>query len=67
MTTRYRIVETDNYDGDWPDESFVSLPLLEKADAERVARHINACFPQDHHRYWKVVPDGYMLRLGFEP
>lgn len=62
-----RIVEGDNYDGDYPDESFVNLPLLTKAHAEQVCATINAGFPNSHPRYWKVVENDYKLKPGFEP
>lgn len=67
MSTRYRIVETDNYASDWPDESFLQLPLMSKTDAERVAMHINACFLNEHPRFWRAVPENYTLKPGFEP
>lgn len=63
-----RIVETDNFDGDYPDEKFVNLPSLFEDEAEAIAEQINvglsgpAC-----PRYWKVVADDYQLRPGFEP
>ena len=34
---RYKIVETDNFDGDYPDEMFVNLPAAKKEEAERLA------------------------------
>lgn len=64
----YRIVETDNFGGDYPDESFVNIdPIYKKEDAEAIAKAINAAFPEDHRRYWKVVEDSYELVPGFEP
>lgn len=65
--TMYRIVETDNYGGDYPDEKFVNLPRMTKDHAHAVANAINAGFPGDHSRYWMVRPEGYVLQPGFEP
>ena len=67
--TYYKIVETDNRGGDYPDEKFVSLPLLSKKDADDIAKAINDCLCVDDHadRYWQVVESGYELQPGFEP
>lgn len=64
-----RIVETDNYDGDYPDESFVELPSMSIPDANQIVEVINNVLCQDGggNRYWKVVPDCYELQPGFEP
>lgn len=65
----YKIVETDNFGGDYPDEKFVTLPLLSQSDACTIAGSINACLcdTDDAPRYWKVVENGYVLQPGFEP
>lgn len=68
----YRIVETDNLGGDYPDEKFVSLPLLSRAHADAIAKAINDCLcpddpPGSSTRFWKVVENGYKLAPGFEP
>ena len=62
-----RVVETDNYDGDYPDEKFLAIPPMAQVDAKRVADAINSAFPTHSPRYWKVVPDDYELRPGLEP
>ncbi len=66
---RYLIVETDNRGGDYPDESFVSLPLLCEDDAKAIAEAINnrLCTHDGSPRYWKIVENGYTLAPGFEP
>lgn len=67
--TWYRIIETDNFGGDYPDEKFVTLPLLTEAHAHTIANAINNCLC-DHpcaSRFWQVVKDGYQLQPGFEP
>ena len=62
-----RIVETDNFDGDYPNESFL-LGNMSRHAAMGIARAINNHLsgPNDR-RYWKVVDDGYKLQPGFEP
>lgn len=62
-----KIVETDNFGGDYPDEKFLNLPSLTKEQCERICEAINSAFHEHHNRYWKTVPDDYKLRPGFEP
>lgn len=61
-----RIVETDNFDGDYPDERFV-LFQMPKEHAEKIADAINAAAGPHAHRFWKVVDGDYKLKPGFEP
>lgn len=63
----YKIVETDNYGGDYPDEKFLNLPRMQKEHAEKIAAAINGAFPADRSRYWFVAPETYVLKPGFEP
>lgn len=64
----YKIVETDNFGGDYPDEKFVSLPPMTKEKAEAIAGAINQHLSGNHcDRYWKVVDSDYTLSPGFEP
>lgn len=64
-----KIVQTDNYGGDYPDEVFVTgLPYMHTHEqAQRVADAINSLVPASYDRYWKVVADDYELQPGFEP
>ena len=64
-----RIIETDNFGGDYPDETFVNLPDLIKVDADIICGVINhACCPSDYAlRFWRVVENDYKLQPGFEP
>lgn len=65
---RFRIVETDNFGGDYPNESFLNLLFFNEDHANRTVEAINAgCSGEQAPRYWKVVPDGYVLQPGFEP
>lgn len=63
----YRIIETDNFGRDYPNEKFVDLPLMSWAHAMYVATAINKVLSGENApRYWRVVPDGYVLQGGFE-
>jgi hypothetical protein len=64
-----KIVETCNFDGDYPDEKFVEgLPYLNDSQANVICKAINSVLSGDNHpRYWKVVQDNYELSPGFEP
>lgn len=61
----YRVVETDNYGGDYPNEKFATPYLLREGEAKQVADLFNKL--RCDRRYWKVVKDGYELAPGFEP
>lgn len=65
----FKIVNTDNFGSDYPDEEFVTgLPYLHtKERAQIIADAINSTVPDDHYRYWKVVDYDYKLQPGFEP
>ncbi len=65
----YRIVNTDNYNGDYPNERFVSLPPMSREAADEIAAVINKhlCNSEYCTRYYKVVPADYALQPGFEP
>jgi hypothetical protein len=64
-----KIVNTDNYGSDYPNEKFVeNLPFpLTEPDAEVICDAINSVVRQPHPRFWRVVPDDYQLQPGFEP
>lgn len=64
-----KIVETDNFGGDYPDEKFVNLPWMNEEQARKVANVLNEAFSSyiGSSRFWLVVPDDYKLQPGFEP
>lgn len=62
-----RIVDTDNFGGDYPDEKFLPLPTMTEKHAKKVADALNRGFPSGMPRYYKVVSDDYILKPGFEP
>lgn len=70
MPAKYaRIIETDNFCGDYPDEKFVDLPPMTESQAQRIVEAINKelCNDDRARRIWKVVDNYYELRPGFEP
>lgn len=60
-----KIVETDNFGGDYPNEKFLNLPNLSPYHAQKIADAINWGASGD--RFWKVVENDYVLSPGFEP
>ena len=57
-----RIVNTDNFAGEYPNESFVNIPSLSKVNAGFIAQMINEeCSGITASRYWKVVENNYKL------
>ena len=64
-----KIVETDNFNGDYPDEKFVNIGNIPGEAAKEIAAVINKhCCPAGcSPRYWKVVTNDYILIPGFEP
>jgi len=63
-----KIIETDNFAGDYPDEKFVNIPSMQREAANRVCEEINqACSGATASRYWRVVDNDYVLQPGFEP
>lgn len=62
-----RIIETDNFGGDYPDEKFLNLPPMTEEHAKQVVAAINGGFHEHATRYWRVVDNDYLLQPGFEP
>lgn len=62
----YRIVDTDNFEGDYPDEKFVGDEYKTEQEAQVRADELNV--GGDYAaRYYKVVELPYKLQPGFEP
>lgn len=59
----YRVVETDNFGRDYPNESFEG-PSMTYEDCERVAAIFNV---YGGDRYYKIEHRTYKLQPGFEP
>lgn len=65
-----KIIETDNFGGDYPDEKFLNLPPMTTQHATVVAKAINNGFAgkdPNCRRYWRVVGNDYELQPGFVP
>jgi hypothetical protein len=66
----YSVVETDNFGGDYPDESFIIRHVSEHT-ANIVADAINIDRQDRSSRFYKVVEDRlskpYQLQPGFQP
>lgn len=69
-----KIIETDNFAGDYPDEKFLSLtdsegntrPFVTTPNfAEGIAAELNV--GRAYNRFYRVVEDNYTLQPGFEP
>jgi hypothetical protein len=69
--SQFKIVNTDNYGGDYPNEKFVeNLPYFNnRKEADGLADAINdiAFRIGNGDRFWKVVEMPYKLQPGFEP
>lgn len=62
----YRIVNTDNFGSDYPDERFTDDgPFESESAAQACADELNV--EEDSPRYFKVVRMPYELQPGFEP
>lgn len=63
----YRIVNTDNFGGDYPDESFTDDGSFETKEAAQERADALNVGPDWAPRYFKVVEMPYKLQPGFEP
>lgn len=61
-----RIVDTDNFGGDYPDEKFLLWPMSQDA-CEEIAAILNKEAGPRATRFYKVVKNDYVLKPGFEP
>jgi hypothetical protein len=66
-----KIVDTDNFGGDYPNEQLIADNITNKEMGEVMAEALNAkyCAPTNPfaYRYYKLVEDAYKLQPGFEP
>jgi hypothetical protein len=61
-----RIVNTDNFGGDYPDEKFLLWPMPRQS-AQCIADVLNRDSGERASRFYKVVENDYVLQPGFEP
>ncbi len=71
-----KIIETDNFGGDYPAEHFLGclsdedgnfVQRFNAEQAEAVVNVLNYLEGQNAPRYWRVVEDDYKLSPGFQP
>ena len=64
-----KIVDTDNFDGDYPNEKVVADNIKYRPFAETMCDALNKkyCYSDACSRFYKVVEDDYVLQPGFEP
>jgi hypothetical protein len=64
-----RIIETDNFGRDYPNERFIAVNIESQEMAETMAEALVAKYSMhpSADRYYRVVPDDYKLSPGFEP
>ncbi len=62
-----KIVDTDNFGSDYPDEKFVAEGITDERLGKLMCKGLNSDGGEDSPRYYKLVPDDYILQPGFEP
>ena len=62
-----RVVNTDNFGGDYPDEKFIGTKDMSLEEAKKLADDMNDIAGPNASRFYKVVNDDYVLQPGFEP
>jgi len=63
-----KIVNTCNFNKDYPDESEVNLPYMSQETADHLCDIFNSRFSGDTApRFYKVVQNDYELQGSFEP
>ena len=68
MSQGFKIIETDNFGGDYPDEKQLPFPPLRKEQADAICTAIQEQICSERHsRYYWVKPWNYVLQPGFEP
>lgn len=65
----WKVVEGDNFGGDYPNESFVNVAPTTYDKAQVITDAINAafCHYDGARRFWRVEREDYTLQPGFEP
>ena len=64
-----KIIDTDYFDGDYPDEKVIANNIKYEPFANAMCEALNQKFCNSPHsrRFYRVVPDDYILQPGFEP
>jgi hypothetical protein len=67
FTKSYRIIDTDNFGGDYPNEKVIASGITYKRHADIMVEALNAHGGPNDPRFYRVVEDDYELQPGFEP
>lgn len=63
-----KIVDSDNFGGDYPDERVIAEGITNEQFAKVMCAALVARYSGENAtRFYKVVPDDYVLAHGFEP
>jgi hypothetical protein len=65
-----KIIDTDNFGGDYPDETVIAEGIKDRRFAEVMCAALVEKFCSHHpqaDRYYRVVEDDYVLQPGFRP
>jgi len=62
-----KIVDTDNFGGDYPDEKVIASDIKRADHAKVMCDALNLWSGVGSSRYYMVVQDDYILKPGFEP
>lgn len=64
MSKAYKVIETDNFGGDFPAERFATPYAFTRDDAVWLSNWLNEVMGgPDGPRYWRPVPSDYQLRI----
>jgi hypothetical protein len=62
-----RIIETDNFDRDYPNEEDIAIRIKSLRHADIMCKALNAATGEYAVRFYRVVTDDYVLRPGDVP
>ena len=62
-----KIVNTDNYGSDYPDEKFLNIHRVDTGTAKKICDALNENMGENSPRFYKIVDNDYKLIGGFEP
>lgn len=62
-----KIVDTDNFDGDYPNEKVIAENIKNLCLAKIMCNALNKQEGEQGLRYYKIVDDDYVLVPGFQP
>jgi hypothetical protein len=62
-----KIIDTDNFGGDYPDEKVIADNITNKTFGEVMVKALNDYVGEESSRYYQLKEDDYVLQPGFEP